>query len=85
MSYCFIRKNTPELCKKLEELGYIRSNGFNDDGLFIWINDERYYSENVHYSKYQWCNGAMSSFGIYCEENEEMFLELASKNIMNVK
>lgn len=70
---CFIRKNTPELRKKLEELGY------RDVGKV------RYYGE----SQYIYCEGgifyespcmikARYNTFIDCGDNEELFIALAS-------
>jgi hypothetical protein len=73
---CFIRKNTPELRKKLEELGYNYST-FDDlkldgivtfpakDAYSVWAN---YHFNNMYASKYY----------IDCGKNEDLFLALAA-------
>lgn len=63
---CFIRKNTEELRKKLEELGYKMLSPIEYDNLECsngWVNDIK--SPND-------CNG------IDCGTNEELFLAIAA-------
>lgn len=74
---CFIRKNTPELRKKLEELGYtFLPNGYGewnipiDELPYLQCNTER----NLSY--YIGKNGWMD--GIDCGTNEQLFLALAA-------
>lgn len=81
---CFIRKNTPELCKKLERLGYEPSLKVNDDeGLciataatinfskYVLIPEELFDSVNPHVT---WnCIGRID-----CGINEELFLAIAA-------
>ncbi|MBD5173816.1 MAG: hypothetical protein HDT08_04175 [Bacteroidales bacterium] len=74
---CFIRKNTPELRKKLEELGYtFLPNGYAEWNIpieelpYLQCNTER----NLSY--YIGKNGWMD--GIDCGENEQLFLALAA-------
>lgn len=75
---CFIRKNTPELRKKLEELGYNRyplwmADWSDDDSRYIYlVTDVRYYTYPQEPSKPK--NGEY----INCGTNEELFLALAS-------
>ena len=74
---CFIRKNTPELRKKLEELGYT----FLPNGYAEWnipIDELPYLQCNTEYnlSYYIGKNGWME--GIDCGENEQLFLALAA-------
>lgn len=63
---CFIRKNTPELRKKLEELGYKMLSPIEYDNLECsdnWVNDIKSLND---------CNG------INCGFNEELFLAIAA-------
>ena len=73
---CFIRKNTPELRKKLEKLGYKYST-FDDlklDGI-ITFPDRNHYSVWAEYH----FNGkhTLKSY-IDCGTNEELFLTLSA-------
>ena len=71
---CFIRKNTPELREKLEELGYINGG------------KERTYGEhdslycNGYFGRYYECVQKPSRYEstIDCGTNEELFLTLAA-------
>ena len=74
---CFIRKNTSELRKKLEKLGYKCSITFDNNQNFIWTSETYYYSTNnnmlgCHYGE------RMLPYGIYCGTNEQLFLALAA-------
>lgn len=73
MQPCFIRKNTPELIKKLEELEYKSAGGDKDkigrDSLYCY--DGKYYE--VYLSK-----PARYYTIIDCGTNEELFLALAA-------
>lgn len=70
---CFIRKNTPELIKKLEELGYINAGKV------------RYFGESIYtYCEHKICyvspckiKERYNTF-IDCGTNEELFLALAA-------
>ena len=73
---CFIRKNTPELRKKLEELGYKYST-FDDlklDGIITFPNKSKYSVwANYHFNeKY-----TLKSY-IDCGTNEDLFFALAA-------
>lgn len=75
-THCFIRKNTPELRKKLEELGYKYST-FDDlelDGIITFPNKNKYSIwANYHFDmKY------VLKSNIDCGTNEELFLSLAA-------
>ena len=77
---CFIRKNTPELRKKLEELGY-KPNGYE----CFWEDNSRYIIttiDNQGYSYYTLCikDSCLleNELFIDCEDNEELFLALAA-------
>ena len=68
---CFIRKNTPELRKKLEELGYRKyGNPFQitDDSKLVTTIDGEYVPYNV----------PLDDSFIGCETNEELFLAIAA-------
>lgn len=68
---CFIRKNTPELRKKLEELGYKKyGNPFQitDDSKLITTIDGEYVPYNV----------PLDDSFIDCGVNENLFLALAA-------
>lgn len=66
---CFIRKNTPELRKKLEELGYIIS-----DTLVITNFNEIICYDNIAYGCEYPCEYRQKA--IDCGVNEELFLAL---------
>ena len=68
---CFIRKNTPELRKKLEELGYNRHPSYGDNGQYLYLNRGFYHTNVVGYSE-------EIERMIDCGTNEELFLALAS-------
>ena len=77
---CFIRKNTLELRKKLEELGY-EPNGYE----CFWEDNSRYIIttiDNQGYSYYTLCikDSCLleNELFIDCEDNEELFLALAA-------
>lgn len=66
---CFIRKNTSELRKKLEELGYISHIYNNNDTNNIYVDKlGTYISVDIENQPYF----------IDCNENEELFLALAA-------
>ena len=89
---CFIRKNTPELRKKLEELGY--TNGAwesphfeypylmcfpNKNGKYGLFKGEGFYMTEDDYR----CDGERWTYNppkeyINCDDNEELFLSLAA-------
>ena len=68
---CFIRKNTPELIKKLEELGYNRHPSYGDNGQYLYLNRGFYHTNVVGYSE-------EIERMIDCGTNEELFLALAA-------
>jgi hypothetical protein len=77
---CFIRKNTPELRSKLEELGY-EPNAYES----FWEDDNRYIITTIGsqgYSYYTLCikNCCLleNELFIDCGTNEELFLALAA-------
>lgn len=66
---CYIRKNTPELRKKLEELGYISNIFNNNDVNNIYVDKlGTYISVDIENHPYY----------IDCGTNEELFLALAA-------
>lgn len=73
---CFIRKNTPELRKKLEELGYKYStfDDFKLDGIITFPSRNEYSVwANYHFDG----KHTLKSY-IDCSDNEELFLALAA-------
>lgn len=73
---CFIRKNTPELRKKLEELGYNYST-FDDlklDGIVTFPGKDAY----SVWADYHFNNMYALKSYIDCGENEDLFLALAA-------
>ena len=80
---CFIRKNTPELRKKLEDLGYnksefgsdlnnsIATTVSNDKPSYTCIREQSFDDTNPHTT---WG----LKFRIDCDDNEDLFLALAS-------
>lgn len=84
---CFIRKNTPDLRKKLEELGYIKNSPkWTDDCNIIWAYQ---YSEEKGFDTphYVIANAFDIPFDkhsrlcgkfIDCGTNEELFLAIAA-------
>ena len=69
---CFIRKNTPELKKKLEGFGYIMGESLNTNK-----------SKGLICTKYRKvfniiCNADISKYDTDCGTNEELFLALAA-------
>lgn len=74
---CFIRKNTPELRKKLEELGYTYTpNG--SAKWFIPIEELEYLVTYPTSGYYQGCNGYWYKDNVDCGSNEDLFLALAA-------
>lgn len=68
---CNIRKNTPELRKELEELGYNRHPFYGDNGQYLYLNRGFYHTNVVGYSE-------EIERMIDCGTNEELFLALAA-------
>ena len=69
----FIRKNTPELRKRLEELGYyLHPECIDDDrGNYLFVNREYYLNRPLGYSE-------ELSRSIDCGTNESLFLAIAA-------
>ena len=74
---CFIRKNTPGLRKKLEELGYINTPSGRGEW-FIPIEKLEYLVTYPKSGCYQGCNGYWHKDDFDCGTNEELFLALAA-------
>lgn len=66
---CFIRKNTPELRKKLEELGYFYTYYHNGNGIYCYGNIAQTFTYNNEIPKE--CIGVP-------QDNEDLFLSLAA-------
>lgn len=70
---CFIRKNTPELRKKLEELGYENRGKVRYYGESIYI----YCEMDIFYTSP--CKLKIpDNYIIDCDDNEELFIAIAS-------
>ncbi|WP_196052005.1 hypothetical protein [Bacteroides clarus] len=69
---CFIRKNTPELRKKLGELGYKVSNEAHINDNFLTIDNNEVFGIEEPYTPEE-CNGY-----IHCGTNEKLFLAIAA-------
>lgn len=79
---CFIRKNTPELRNKLEELGYLFiPNGWNEWSIpienceYLLCDTDTYQGNPISYYTGKVCK---PNFGIDCGTNEELFLAIAA-------
>lgn len=73
----FIRKNTPGLRKKLEELGYTNTPSGRGEW-FIPIEELEYLVTYPISGCYQGCNGYWYEDDFDCGTNEELFLALAA-------
>lgn len=85
----FIRKNTEELCKKLESIGYSHV----DNGHYEWhipMNQLTYLRTGVEYNYagtgkdfpyYMGVNGYWSEWWEDCGQDEEKFLNIAKEAI----
>lgn len=75
---CFIRKNTPELRKKLEELGYESYGRISDNENLVIATDGRTYI--VTHEELFPNLGDYKKFGgrVYCGTNEDLFLAIAA-------
>lgn len=87
----FIRKNTEELCKKLESMGYSHvDNGHGE--WYIPMNqlpylrigiDSNYAGTGKDFAYYMGVNGYWSDMWVDCEQDEEKFLTIAQEAIDN--
>ena len=86
---CFIRKNTPELRKKLEDLGYIGVQDKIDTNIHKSIFVYQSPIEKLSIPEYIIGDNSTLYFGILaskfidCGENETLFLAMASWNSEN--
>lgn len=64
---CFIKKNTPELRKKLEELGYKMGPIYSPNEQNLYVGGGIYASANF-----------IDNYYLDCVDNEELFLALAA-------
>lgn len=79
---CFIHKNTEELRKKLEELGYLFiPNGWNEWSIpienceYLLCDADTYQGNSISYYTGKMCK---PNLGIDCIENEELFISIAA-------
>ena len=68
---CFIRKNTPELRKKLEVLGYNQHPSYIENGQYLYLNCGFYHIDVIGYSE-------EIERMIDCGTNEDLFFALAA-------
>lgn len=70
---CFIRKNTPELRKKLEELGYknLGKVRYYGDPIYIYCENDIFYTSPCKLETHD-------NYRIDCGTNEELFLAIAT-------
>ena len=68
---CFIRKNTPELCQRLKELGYYQNFLDDNSGEWLAVNHGMFISINEGFQNLPFDD-------IDCDNNEELFLALAA-------
>ena len=75
---CFIRKNTPEIRKKLEELGYKDYGNlrFYGDPIIIYCNFNHFFTSPFVLEGEQY-RGKYDNF-IDCGDDQELFLALAA-------
>ena len=75
---CFIRKNTPEIKKKLEELGYKDYGNlrFYGDPIIIYCNVNHFFTSPFVLEGEQYI-GKYNNF-IDCGDNEDLFLAVAA-------
>lgn len=75
---CFIRKNTPELRKKLEKLGYKDYGNlrFYGDPIIIYCNINHFFTSPFVLEGEQY-RGKYDNF-IDCGDNEDLFLAVAA-------
>lgn len=82
---CYIQKNTPELRLKLDELGYDPLHGgyfFETDHKYLCVSNDVYSTFNIEEITFSdGSNFLKEDNYIDCEENEELFLQLASLGI----
>ena len=88
----FIRKNTEELCKKLESIGYSHVDNGHDEWhipmsrlpyLCTGI-ESNYAGTGKDFAYYMGTNGYWSDMWVDCEQDEEKFLTIAKEAIDNL-
>ena len=79
---CFIRKNTPEIRKRLDEIGRaFIENGHGewrihvDNNEYLFCGDEQFCDDRIYYYIGRVCKPIE---GINCGTNEELFLSIAA-------
>lgn len=89
----FIRKNTEELCKKLELMGYSHVDNGHDEwhipmnklDYLVTGFERNYAGTGKDFAYYMGTNGYWSDMWIDCEQDEEKFLTIAKEAIDNLK
>lgn len=70
-THCFIRKNTPELRNKLQDMGYKQNIYDKNDNPWLAVNHNMFISVSKGFER-------LPEFNIDCGENEDLFLALAA-------
>lgn len=88
----FIRKNTEELCKKLESIGYSHVDIGHDEWYIPMSRlpylctgiESNYAGTGKDFAYYMGTNGYWSDMWVDCEQDEEKFLTIAKEAIDNL-
>lgn len=75
---CAINCNSAKLCAELENLGYKRSETFNEECQSIFTTETRYYSSNIPNLGPESYGKTILPYGIICHDNVELFLAIAA-------
>lgn len=70
-THCFIRKNTPELRNKLQDMGYRQNIYDKNEYPWLVVNHNMFISVSKGFER-------LPEFNIDCGENEDLFLALAA-------
>ena len=70
-THCFIRKNTPELRNKLQDMGYKQNIYDKNEYPWLAVNHSMFISVNKGFER-------LPEFNIDCGDNEELFLAIAA-------
>lgn len=70
-THCFIRKNTPELRNKLQDMGYRQNIYDKNEYPWLAVNHNMFISVSKGFER-------LPEFNIDCGENEDLFLALAA-------
>lgn len=70
-THCFIRKNTPELRNKLQDMGYRQNIYDTNEYPWLAVNHNMFISVSEGFER-------LPELNIDCGENEELFLALAA-------